>query len=134
MENTNSRMRCKHPATLTFLTQQQRYDRNAYTAEPEKERNGKNGNDVYKSVYSSIAPLVLVDGHTSLVNRVFVRVTMIIFCYAYAIVFVFEFMTTLEIIVFQFMTYLEIIVFIFIKVVPVNVSVCNGLSLSHILG
>ena len=87
-------MRCKHPATLTFLRQQQRYDRNAYTAVPDKERDGKSGNYVYKSVYSkSIAPLVLVDGHTSLVNRVFVRVTVIIFCYAYAIVFVFEFMT-----------------------------------------
>jgi hypothetical protein len=134
MEKTDRRVRCKHPATLTFLKLQQRYDRNADTAEPDKERHGKSGNDVYKSVYSSIAPLVLVDGHTSLVNRVFVRVTMKIFCYAYALVFVFEFMTTLEIIVFQFMTYLEIIVFIFIKVVPVNVSVCNGLSLSHILG
>jgi hypothetical protein len=89
MEKTGGRMRCKHTATLTFLRQQQRYDRNAYTTEPEKERNGKSGNDVYKSVYSSIASLVLVDGHTSLVNRVFVRVTMIIFCYAYAIVFVF---------------------------------------------
>jgi len=53
-----------------MLRKQQRYDRNAFIAEPDIERDAKSGSDIYKSVYSTIAPLVLVDGHTTLVHLV----------------------------------------------------------------
>jgi hypothetical protein len=64
------RTRCKHPSTLSILRKQQRYDRDAFIAEPDIERDAKSDSDIYKSVYSTIAPLVLVDGHTTLVHLV----------------------------------------------------------------
>ena len=53
-----------------MLRKQQRYDRNAFIAEPDIERDAKSDSDIYKSVYSTIDPLVLVDGHTTLVHLV----------------------------------------------------------------
>jgi hypothetical protein len=98
---------------MTFLRQQQRYERNAYTAEPEKERDVKSGNDVYKSVYSSIAPLVLVDGRTPLVivNLIFVRVIVFVFTFMIVVVIIFVFIFDLE---FIDVTLVLIFVFVFV--------------------
>ena len=74
MVTRDRRTRCKHPATLSMLRKQQRYDRNAFIAEPDIERDAKSASDIYKSVFSTIAPLVLVDGHTTLVHLVSVLV------------------------------------------------------------
>ena len=57
-----------------MLRKQHRYDRNAFLTEPDIERDAKSGNDIYKNVFSTIAPLVLVDGHTTLVHLVSVLV------------------------------------------------------------
>jgi hypothetical protein len=73
MVQRDRQTRCKHPEILTL---------------PAKVRDPKSGKDVYCSVYSSIAPLILVDGHTTYVNHL-VLVSVIDF--VFAIVFLFEF-------------------------------------------
>ena len=72
MLQRDRRTRCKHPDMLALVRNQKRYGREAQTRSPAKERDPKSGKELYKSVYSSIAPLILVDGHTTYVNFVFV--------------------------------------------------------------
>ncbi len=85
MVRRDRRTRCKHPEILTLVRKQQRYGREAHTTSPAKVR-----------VYSSIAPLILVDGHTTYVNLVLVSlidfVFAIVFSIVFLIVFLFEFL------------------------------------------
>ncbi len=66
---------CKYPEILCLVRNQQRYGRAAYTTAPATERDTKSGKEVYSSVYSSIAPLILYDGHTTYVNIVFAELS-----------------------------------------------------------
>jgi hypothetical protein len=71
----DKRTRCKYPEILSLVRNQQRYGRAAHTTSPVTERDKKSGKEVYSSVYSSIAPLILYDGHTTYVNIVFAELS-----------------------------------------------------------
>ena len=83
----DKRTRCKYPEILSLVRNQQRYGRAAHTTSPVTERDKKSGKEVYSSVYSSIAPLILYDGHTTYVNILF----MCVIDFVSAIISVFDF-------------------------------------------
>ena len=69
------------------------------------ERDTKSGKEVYSSVYSSIAPLILIDGHTTYVNIVF----MCVIDFVFAVISVFNYV----------FVRVSVMVVIFVSVIPV---------------
>jgi hypothetical protein len=99
------RTRCKHPEILSLVRNQQRYGRAAHTTSPATERDRKSGKEFYSSVYSSIASLILYDGHTTYVYIAL----MCVIAFVFAIILVFDFVFVL----------VSVVVVICFSVIPV---------------